>query len=91
MLSTGAGKRPASPERKKLVTERKPLLFKNEIRSKTCNEQDENDTEFPETCKTTGNSCLIFWVRNGMLRHSFVEKSEEKSKAAAGLAQRNGR
>ena len=91
MLSTGAGKRPAFPERKKLVTERTPSLFQNAIGSKTCNEREEKDTDFPETCKTTGNLCLIFWVRNGMLKHNFVEKSEEKSKAAAGLAQRNGR
>lgn len=91
MLSTGAGKRPASPERKKLVTERTPSLFKNAIGSKTCNEQDENDTEFLETCKVIGNSGLICRARNGMIRYRFVEKCEEKSKAAAMPAQRNGR
>ena len=91
MLSTGAGKRPAFPERKKLVTERTPSLFQNAIGSKTCNEQDENDTEFPETCKAAGNSCLICRACNDMIRYRFVEKCEEKSKAAAMPAQRNGR
>lgn len=91
MLSTGAGKGPAFPERKKLVTERKPSLFKNAIGSKTCNEREEKDTDFPETCKAIGNSCLICRVRNGMIRYRFVEKCEEKSKAAAMPAQRNGR
>ena len=91
MLSTGAGKRPASPERKKLVTERTPSLFQNAIGSKTCNEREEKDTDFPETCKAIGNSCLICRTRNGMIRYRFVEKCEEKSKAAAMPAQRNGR
>ena len=76
---------------KRLVTERKPSPFQNAIGSKTCNERDEIDTVFPGTCKTNGNSCLICRAHNDMIKHSFVEKSEEKSKAAAGLAQRNGR
>lgn len=76
---------------KRLVTERKPSPFQNAIGSKACNEREEKDTDFPETCKTTGNLCLICQAHNGMLEHSFAEKSEEKSKAAAGLAQRNGR
>lgn len=91
MLSTGTGRRLASLRRKKLVTERTPSLFQNAIGSKTCNEQDENDTEFLETCKVIGNSGLICRARNDMIRYRFVEKCEEKSKAAAMPAQRNGR
>lgn len=82
--------RPSRRE-KRLVTERTLSLFQNAIVSKTCNEQDENDTEFPGTCKAAGNSGLICRARNDMIRYHFVEKCEEKSKAAAMPAQRNGR
>ena len=76
---------------RRLVTERKLSLFQNEIGSKACNEREEKDTDFPEICKTTGNSCLICRAHNGMTKYGFVEKCEKKSKAAAGLAQRYGR
>ena len=76
---------------KRLVTERKLSLFKNAIGSKTCNGREEKDTDFPETCKAAGNSGLICRACNDMIRYRFVEKCEEKSTTAAGLAQRNGR
>lgn len=78
-------------EGRRLVTERKPSPFRNAIGSKTCNEREEKDTDFPETCKATGNLCLICRTYNGMIRYRFVEKCEEKSMTAAMPAQWNGR
>ncbi len=91
MSGTGTGRGSASLRREKACYRKKATSFPKRNRKQTCNEREEKDTDFPETCKTTGNSCLICQAHNGMLKHSFAEKSEEKSKAAAMPAQRNGR